>query len=247
MYHFVYKTTNIKNGKYYYGFHSAETLNDYYIGSGAVLKKAIKKYGKESFKREIIELFSSIEEMVEGERRIVNQSVVDDPRCYNIRCGGVGGVSPAPSTRKKLSRAKKGKPHTKTHSRNISIASVKRWAKTEHTIETIQHRSIAAKKGWKKLKKRGYKPYPRSKESNKKHSDYIRSLVVIYSPEGKRKAVKSDELDGFLSMGYLRTKDVPRQFIYAPNGNGRWVLLFKVKEYLEKGFTIPLKSGSRTK
>lgn len=50
----IYITTNIKNGKKYLG---KDTKNDpNYLGSGVILKLAIKKYGKENFKKEIIEV-----------------------------------------------------------------------------------------------------------------------------------------------------------------------------------------------
>lgn len=50
----IYITTNIKNGKKYLG---KDTKNDpNYLGSGVILKLAIKKYGKENFKKEIVEV-----------------------------------------------------------------------------------------------------------------------------------------------------------------------------------------------
>ncbi|ADG36130.1 putative truncated Seg-like homing endonuclease [Acinetobacter phage Acj61] len=42
MYNFTYLTTNLINGKMYYGVHSTKNINDGYIGSGKALKLAIQ-------------------------------------------------------------------------------------------------------------------------------------------------------------------------------------------------------------
>ena len=59
-YHYFYKITNCINGKFYYGIHSTNNLNDGYMGSGKRLKCAIKKYGVENFNKDIIKFFNSI-------------------------------------------------------------------------------------------------------------------------------------------------------------------------------------------
>jgi len=62
-YGFVYVTTNMVNGKKYIGQKMFRKDWQYYLGSGTLLKRAIKKYGKENFSREIIAFSYSKEEL----------------------------------------------------------------------------------------------------------------------------------------------------------------------------------------
>jgi group I intron endonuclease len=90
-YHFIYKTTNLVNSKFYIGMHSTSNLNDGYIGSGKRLKRSIKKYGIENFKFEILEYCDSRELLAEREKYIVNQEMIDNVLCLNLKIGGIGG------------------------------------------------------------------------------------------------------------------------------------------------------------
>lgn len=91
MHHFIYKTTNLLNGKYYIGVHSTDELNDGYLGSGIALKAAIEKYGRENFERVIVEYFDSAEAAYSREREIVNEAFVNLEETYNLKIGGHGG------------------------------------------------------------------------------------------------------------------------------------------------------------
>jgi hypothetical protein len=51
--HYVYCTTNTINNRKYIGSHTGD-VDDSYIGSGVILKKAIKKYGKKNFVKDIL-------------------------------------------------------------------------------------------------------------------------------------------------------------------------------------------------
>jgi hypothetical protein len=48
-YGYIYKTTNLRNGNIYVGQHIGE-FDPSYLGSGNILRLAIKKYGRSAFK-----------------------------------------------------------------------------------------------------------------------------------------------------------------------------------------------------
>lgn len=91
MYYFIYKTTNKINGKYYIGMHKTDDLEDGYLGSGTYFKRALEKYGRENFKREILENCNSDEEMHLAEARYITEDVINDKNSYNLKLGGYGG------------------------------------------------------------------------------------------------------------------------------------------------------------
>jgi hypothetical protein len=86
----IYKTTCLINSKVYIGM---STLNDdNYLGSGSIIKKAISKYGKENFKKEIIERCNSYKELCEREKYWIEyyKNLLME-NCYNVSIGGKGG------------------------------------------------------------------------------------------------------------------------------------------------------------
>lgn len=91
MFYILYKTTNIVNGYIYIGVHTAETLEDKYLGSGVELAKAIIEYGRENFKREILELLDNIDNLYKRENEIVNIDFVKREDTYNKVIGGLKG------------------------------------------------------------------------------------------------------------------------------------------------------------
>jgi hypothetical protein len=87
MFYTIYKITNKINNKYYIGKHQTKNINDNYMGSGKLLKRAIKKYGIENFKKEILHVFETEEEMNIKEKELV----VISEDTYNLCEGGQGG------------------------------------------------------------------------------------------------------------------------------------------------------------
>jgi hypothetical protein len=92
-YHFIYKTTNVLSGKYYIGMHSTNDLDDGYLGSGNRIRLAIRKHGKENFKREILEFCESKLILRSREEEIVNLDELAKEKCMNLKVGGEGGWS----------------------------------------------------------------------------------------------------------------------------------------------------------
>jgi len=106
----VYKTTNLIDGMIYVGVHKIKSSTfDGYFGSNKHLQRAIKKYGKSNFIREV--LFDNLEkeEAYDIESLLVDDLFISRTDVYNEKCGGFGGSCPGRSFhqtnefRKKLS------------------------------------------------------------------------------------------------------------------------------------------------
>jgi len=86
----IYKTINLINGKIYVGQDSNN--NPDYLGSGLLLEKAFEKYGKENFKKEILEECFSKEELNIREIFWIKELNSNNKDIgYNIAKGGLGG------------------------------------------------------------------------------------------------------------------------------------------------------------
>ena len=91
-YGFIYKTTNKINGKSYIGMCSCKARFKSYLGSGKLLSKAIEKYGKENFDREILEWCKDDDSLREAESKWIEKfDAINSNRFYNLHEGGRGG------------------------------------------------------------------------------------------------------------------------------------------------------------
>ena len=92
-YGFIYITTNLKNGKRYIGKKVFDLKSEWksYLGSGIALKCAIDKYGKENFKKNIVAIAYSEEELNNVEKQyIAFFNAAESSDFYNIASGGEG-------------------------------------------------------------------------------------------------------------------------------------------------------------
>ena len=90
-YYYTYKIVNNINGKYYYGMHMTNDLDDGYMGSGRAIKNAIKKHGIQNFTKTILQYFTCYAHMADAETLLITDEVISDHNSYNAKCGGCGG------------------------------------------------------------------------------------------------------------------------------------------------------------
>lgn len=167
IYHFIYKTTNLKNGKFYIGMHSTNNLDDCYLGSGKHLRNSVYYHGKENFKREILEFCENKESLSKREREIVNEELISNPKCMNLILGGKGGGGFSSEEHKKKF-VEAGHKAAKLVGNKAAVAKVKElfetnpkwvenfknslkgkkkcdWTGRKHSSETKEKMSLSAK------------------------------------------------------------------------------------------------------
>lgn len=104
---YIYIIKNIKNYKNYIGQRTKCSYNDTkYMGSGILIKRAIKKYGIENFEKEILQECNSQEELNEAEKYWIKHFNSLSPNGYNISEGGHFG-NMGEIVNKKISEKKK--------------------------------------------------------------------------------------------------------------------------------------------
>lgn len=134
---YFYKITNLVNGKYYYGIRSCDELPDSrYMGGGTAIIKAIKKYGRENFLKEIIIDYPTRKEASDHEARVVTIELIQLEECYNCRTGGDNEYVHivTDETRAKLSKAGKGSKRSQETKQRMSLASKGKVLSEEHKI-----------------------------------------------------------------------------------------------------------------
>ena len=122
-YGYIYKTTNLVNNKIYIGQHRGAYLDENYLGSGKLLAAAINKYGKESFKCELLELCADKMALDQKEKEYIKKyNSQNNEIGYNISEGGQGGDL-GPVARSHISESLRGIPKSLEHRKKLSEAN----------------------------------------------------------------------------------------------------------------------------
>jgi hypothetical protein len=166
-YYYVYRITNLLDGKFYIGVHKSRDPNDQrYFGSGKRVRRAIAKHGIENFRKEFIQFFDTPAEAFTREKELITPEMIESNECYNMNSGGKGGSCKghmkdktkcrAPKSaeqRAKISKALMGKCyHTEDgHRRMVESLIGNQRAKGMTYTHTPEARAAQsrAKLGWK--------------------------------------------------------------------------------------------------
>ena len=221
MFYTVYKITNTINGKIYIGVHKTDNLNDGYMGSGTHLKRAQAKYGLGAFKKEFIQIFDNPDDMFEMESTLVNEDFVSDKNTYNLKLGGEGGFYINDGSEEHRARARKGRIAANARliekygeEWNAIIGKMSAGSRTEEsykdaalkamnsTLEKYGKYSFSGMTHTEETKaKIGEKNSKTQKGSGNSQfgTCWVHSLI-----EQKNKKINKDELETFISNGWVK-------------------------------------------
>lgn len=87
----IYQVTHKESGKVYIGKHQTSNLEDGYMGSGQLIRCAVKKYGVDAFDKEVLHVFETEIEMNAKEAELVTEEFCLREDTYNLCPGGNGG------------------------------------------------------------------------------------------------------------------------------------------------------------
>lgn len=135
----IYKTTCTVNNKIYIGQHKTDNIDDGYIGSGKLITSAIKKYGKNSFNREILEECFTFNDAREKEEFYIKKfNSTNRDIGYNITQFAWGGQPKTEETKIKIGLANKGKIiPTETRFKISNAKKGCKWS-DEHRLNQIK-------------------------------------------------------------------------------------------------------------
>lgn len=207
MAYYVYKITNIKNGKWYIGKRKHSTpYKDTYMGSGKLIKRAIDKYGKEHFVKEILAIFDTNQEAALLEASLVTKDTMRSNSSYNMHEGGHGGFGHLNTgDEAHIERARKaGKlSYQKNLAGRVLPGTFKKGdARTKELsrLANIKKKELVAKNP--DIYRESYKKISEfQKQNNSMHGR------IWIEKDGERKAILADEYIVFKPAGWISASE----------------------------------------
>lgn len=147
---YIYKTTNLINGKIYIGQHKNSEPNLNYFGSGKILFKALKKYGKNNFIVEVLLWCETIEQLNKAEIDFIKAYDSTNKNIgYNISLGGFSfmkGLRHSKESIEKIANAMIGNKYGLGSHRSEEHIMKLRLANKGNKYNLGNHHSVESKK-----------------------------------------------------------------------------------------------------
>jgi group I intron endonuclease len=183
---FIYLSINKINGKSYIGKHNSTTEKDMYFGSGLLILKAIKKYGKKNFIRIKIKNIAENVNHLMLEEYYIRLFDTLEPNGYNI--SPTGGLSicgqHSEKSKKKISESKRGIKFSEEHRKNLSKSHKDKpgWQAITNEIRKENGKKLKGKTTWMKGKKHTQETKQKISKSKK-----LNPVHTVHTPEGIEK------------------------------------------------------------
>lgn len=202
----IYKTICKSNGKIYVGQHKTKEINDGYLGSGKLIRRAISKYGIDDFEKQILEVVETFEEATIKEEYYIQLYDSTNPDIgYNITKYAWGGQPHTDESKLKISRKLFGRklseqtkqkmskpkaPFSDEHKKNMAESRKgKSWYHNPLTLEAKTFIPNTQPLGWIKGRPKTHFEGCNTKESNLKRSKALKGKPK--SPEHRNKISKT--------------------------------------------------------
>ena len=207
MFYTVYKVTNLVNGKIYVGLHVTKNLDDEYLGSGKQIQSAVKKYGRENFKREYIKICENSEEMYALEATIVNEEFVKRTDTYNMKTGGTGSWSHVNDNPGKYREAR-SKLRKQRNANGDNPFFDPEWQKKNNSMNNPEIVQMLVKKANspEAIAKKKVTWQKTGRGKAEKNSQF--GTCWITHGELGNKKINKDDLNKFLTLGYTKGRKI---------------------------------------
>ena len=163
---YIYLTTCVVNGKKYVGQSINHRDKNTYLGSGIAFKCALRKYGKDNFKKTIlVDNVSCLNELNKLEREFIRKYDCIIPNGYNLDLGGTNKGRMSEATKAKMIKSKTGKKYTEKQ-RIANSESHKGLKLSDETKKKIGDAN------------RGKPSWNKGKKMPKGHSEKMRKIMT---------------------------------------------------------------------
>lgn len=218
----IYKITT-PNGYVYYGQHNKTPDNNYY-GSGTIIVRSIRKYGKKAHRKEVLFTCETREQADFLERKVIDEAMKNKEPLLNLERGGHGRIhyTHTEETKRKLSEKSKLNWQNDEYVKKIKESRLKR---DFHHSEETRRKMSETRKGRKMPE--WFSQYVSNLNKNRVVSDETKQKLRDFNL-GKKLSEEHKKKIGQANIGKHKMSDEHKQKLFIANSNK--ILSDEVKE-----------------